>query len=109
LNGQVNGIGGTQKDTKTNKDLSRLSTDEWLYIKYAPNPWDAQLRLGLHTYAESSTKQTTLNVKPVFNYKFNDWLSANLYVNAELVLGYKDGTKVAGEDPALFDSLEDWA
>jgi hypothetical protein len=151
LNGQVNGIGGTSKkitktttetkhtistaggttitytdtDTTTvvtdNTDFSRLSTDEWLYIKYDPKPWDAALRLGLHTYGiadyttksgtttttvtTESVKRTMLNVKPVFNYKFNDWLSAGLTVNAELVLGYKDGTKVGGEDPALFDSI----
>ncbi|MDR1399361.1 MAG: hypothetical protein LBJ41_05515 [Treponema sp.] len=107
LNGQVKGIGGTVKDTNyNNKEESRLATDEWLYIKYAPNPWDAALRLGLHTFDGTSAKQTTLNVKPVFNYKFNDWLSANLYVNAELLLGYKEGIKIDDEDPVLFDTIE---
>ena len=125
LNGRVDGIGGTAKKSGDTKDLSRLSTDEWLYIKYDPKPWDAALRLGLHTYAESSAngivdnpgdpskwqpRLTMLNVKPVFNYKVNDWLSAGVTLNAELVLGYedtfKDGIKASyDKDPALFDAI----
>jgi hypothetical protein len=84
----------------------KVNTVSWLYTQYSQGKLDyAVLRLGLETWEkEAGNKRlTSFYIKPVFGYKLTDWAEAFLEIRANLDLAFQDGTKVAGEDPAMLD------
>jgi hypothetical protein len=96
-----------------------LTTESWLYAKYAQGKLtSAAIRLGLETWGDSTTaapadgrynadyyRRVSFYIKPVFGYKLTDWAEAGLTIRANLDLAFKDDHKVADEYPSTLDKL----
>jgi hypothetical protein len=101
-NGRFKGLG-----TVSGVPDSKLNIVNWLYVKYAQDPFSAQLRLGLENWGEGNNTLAALYIKPVVTYKLTSWAEAQLVAVIDLGLAHKDGLKYAvDKDPSFLRRVQ---
>ncbi|MDR2535727.1 MAG: hypothetical protein LBD29_06810, partial [Treponema sp.] len=66
---------------------------------------DAGGNLYMPVSGNSYNKLAAFYIKPVFTYKVFSWMELGLWLKADLVLAYQEGSQVAGNDPSVFDQI----
>jgi hypothetical protein len=99
LNGRFLGL-----KTTDNVPDSRFNALNWLYLRYGAGDFHYALTLGFENWGGGNDRLTGLYIKPGFSWRFAPRMRTGLGCATEF-FRYKDGYKIAGGEPSVFNRL----